>query len=120
KPEMNFRFMGPSRYGPPSPIYKHTGVRVFASRGRKLLKACDDIITAIWNCLRSECMGKVSIGIFCSALLLLTPASRAAGPVRVMLLDGESGGTYHNWQLITIDTLPMHSLLRQFKIAVII
>ena len=25
----------------------------------------------------------------------------AAGPIHVMILDGESGGTYHNWQLIT-------------------
>ncbi|MFB3777221.1 MAG: ThuA domain-containing protein [Bryobacteraceae bacterium] len=25
----------------------------------------------------------------------------AAGPIRVMLLDGESGGVYHNWQAIT-------------------
>ena len=25
----------------------------------------------------------------------------AAGPIRVMLLDGESGGSYHNWQAIT-------------------
>jgi hypothetical protein len=25
----------------------------------------------------------------------------AAGPIKAMLLDGESGGTYHNWQLTT-------------------
>lgn len=37
------------------------------------------------------------------AFLLLGPAtpSPAAGPVRVMLLDGESGGPYHAWQLTT-------------------
>lgn len=28
-------------------------------------------------------------------------ASRAAGPIRVMILDGESGGPYHQWQLVT-------------------
>src|SRR5436190_18187080 len=28
-------------------------------------------------------------------------ASRAAGPIRVMILDGESGGSYHKWQLVT-------------------
>jgi hypothetical protein len=27
--------------------------------------------------------------------------TRAADPIRVMLLDGESGGTYHQWKLIT-------------------
>ena len=29
-------------------------------------------------------------------------ASRAATPVRVMILDGESGGPYHKWQLVTL------------------
>jgi len=33
--------------------------------------------------------------------LLAAAASRAAGPVRVMILDGESGGPYHKWQLVT-------------------
>jgi len=32
---------------------------------------------------------------------LFAPASHAAGPIKVMLLDGESGGTYHAWQLTT-------------------
>lgn len=36
-----------------------------------------------------------------SACLLLPVPSRAAGPIHVMLLDGESGGPYHNWQLVT-------------------
>jgi type 1 glutamine amidotransferase len=35
------------------------------------------------------------------ALLALAEVSFAAGPIRVMLLDGESGGTYHKWQLTT-------------------
>ena len=46
-------------------------------------------------------MRKVTLGILSGAVLLLAPVSRAATPARVMILDGESGGTYHNWQLIT-------------------
>ncbi len=41
---------------------------------------------------------------FLRTILLLTLtalAVPAAAPIRVMLLDGESAGTYHNWQLIT-------------------
>src|SRR4026209_2635184 len=38
-----------------------------------------------------------------AAILLLTlaVAPRAATPIRVMLLDGESGGPWHKWQLTT-------------------
>src|SRR6266849_6675143 len=37
-----------------------------------------------------------------SSLLVFAPMSApAASPIRVMLLDGESGGAYHKWQLIT-------------------
>lgn len=36
-----------------------------------------------------------------AALLPGGPALRAAGPIRVMLLDGQSGGPYHAWQLTT-------------------
>jgi type 1 glutamine amidotransferase len=32
---------------------------------------------------------------------LLAPTLFAADPIRVMLLDGQSGGTYHNWQAVT-------------------
>jgi len=35
------------------------------------------------------------------ALLVFTGFALAADPIRVMLLDGESGGTYHKWKLIT-------------------
>ena len=35
------------------------------------------------------------------AVLLLWTSGRAAAPIRVMLLDGESGGTYHDWQRTT-------------------
>src|SRR2546421_12634795 len=35
------------------------------------------------------------------AMLLAALTSRAAAPIRIMILDGESGGPYHQWQLIT-------------------
>jgi hypothetical protein len=34
-------------------------------------------------------------------LLLADTAQAASDKIRVLLLDGESGGPYHNWQLIT-------------------
>jgi len=34
-------------------------------------------------------------------LLLLALALPAAPPIRVMILDGESGGPYHNWRAVT-------------------
>jgi uncharacterized protein len=34
-------------------------------------------------------------------VLALAGVSHAAGPIRVMLLDGESGGPYHKWKLVT-------------------
>ena len=43
------------------------------------------VITAVW-----------------SALLMLAPFARAASdPIQVMLLDGQSAGTYHAWQVTT-------------------
>jgi type 1 glutamine amidotransferase len=42
----------------------------------------------------------IPVGIFAAALALLPHAS-AAGRISVMLLDGESGGTYHAWQATT-------------------
>jgi mono/diheme cytochrome c family protein/type 1 glutamine amidotransferase len=38
-----------------------------------------------------------------AALLMASVAPRAAGPIRVMLLDGESGGPYHKWQATTVS-----------------
>ena len=35
------------------------------------------------------------------ALAIASASSRAAAPIRIMLLDGESGGPYHQWQLTT-------------------
>ncbi len=42
--------------------------------------------------------------LFAAAILassLSTSSLWAATPIRVMLLDGESGGAYHKWALIT-------------------
>ena len=39
--------------------------------------------------------------LFGAALAAAPPARVAAGPIRVMILDGESGGTYHNWKAVT-------------------
>jgi len=36
-----------------------------------------------------------------TATLVLAGVSTAADPIRVMILDGESAGTYHKWKLIT-------------------
>jgi type 1 glutamine amidotransferase len=39
--------------------------------------------------------------VLSGALLFFAFALRAADPIRVMILDGESAGTYHQWKLIT-------------------
>src|SRR5271165_1806884 len=36
-----------------------------------------------------------------AAALGFQPHAHAAGPIQVMLLDGESGGPYHAWKLTT-------------------
>src|SRR5262245_11260762 len=36
-----------------------------------------------------------------SAVLFLGLQTQAGSPIRVLLLDGESGGPYHKWQLVT-------------------
>jgi uncharacterized protein len=41
-------------------------------------------------------------GMFAAALFLFLASSALyAAPIRVMLLDGESGGPYHKWQIVT-------------------
>ena len=35
------------------------------------------------------------------ALVIFALLSRAATPISVMILDGESGGAYHDWQRVT-------------------
>jgi len=39
--------------------------------------------------------------ILAAALLIASAGLRAAAPLRVMILDGESGGPYHQWQIVT-------------------
>ena len=39
---------------------------------------------------------RVIMATVCACLL-----AQAAPPIRVMILDGESGGTYHKWQQVT-------------------
>jgi hypothetical protein len=45
-------------------------------------------------------MKTVSI-VLTGAVLFAAFASRASAPIRVMILDGESAGPYHKWQLVT-------------------
>jgi len=50
---------------------------------------------------------KTNVRTTAVSILLVTAAlfgafvSRAADPIRVMLLDGESAGNYHQWKLVT-------------------
>jgi type 1 glutamine amidotransferase len=46
-------------------------------------------------------MKKILFATLFAAALASQPQLRAAGPIQVMLLDGESGGPYHAWQLTT-------------------
>ena len=39
--------------------------------------------------------------LLAAAVLSVGLTSRAASPIAVMILDGESGGPYHKWQLTT-------------------
>src|SRR5919204_6371301 len=51
--------------------------------------------------MRIKTMSKAVITILLGAMTLLALPTRAVTTIRVMLLDGESGGPYHKWQLIT-------------------
>jgi len=44
---------------------------------------------------------KIILMALIGALLFAALVSRAATPIRVMILDGESGGPYHQWQIVT-------------------
>jgi hypothetical protein len=44
---------------------------------------------------------RIAVIAFACAALLVAAVSRAAGPNRVMILDGESAGPYHKWRLVT-------------------
>lgn len=41
------------------------------------------------------------LAILCGTVLLFALSARAASPIRVMLLDGESDGLWHKWQATT-------------------
>jgi type 1 glutamine amidotransferase len=44
---------------------------------------------------------RVVVVALVAAVVLAVSVSRAATPIAVMLLDGESGGPYHDWQRVT-------------------
>jgi hypothetical protein len=43
----------------------------------------------------------IGICVLAGNALLLALTPRPAGPIRVMILDGESAGSYHKWQVVT-------------------
>ena len=46
-------------------------------------------------------MKRTMIAITAAAVVATVLSSRAAAPIPVMILDGESGGPYHDWQRVT-------------------
>jgi type 1 glutamine amidotransferase len=46
-------------------------------------------------------MRRKTLTVLCAASLLVAFESSSAPSIAVMLLDGESGGSYHKWQLVT-------------------
>src|SRR5262245_30740255 len=46
-------------------------------------------------------MRRTTLTVLCAAVLLVALESRSAPSIAVMLLDGESGGSYHKWQRVT-------------------
>lgn len=46
-------------------------------------------------------MARMPRGILTAILLFFVASVAGAAPIRVMILDGESGGPYHNWRLTT-------------------
>ena len=46
-------------------------------------------------------MKRTAITLVTAAVVFAALTSRAAAPIAVMILDGESGGTYHDWQRVT-------------------
>ena len=46
-------------------------------------------------------MKRTVIALAIAAAAFVTLTTHAAAPIAVMILDGESGGTYHDWQRIT-------------------
>src|SRR5438105_6538854 len=52
-------------------------------------------------------------------LLMAVLVGGAAAPARVMILDGESGGAYHRWQVVTPALRKMLDETRLFDVAVV-
>jgi uncharacterized protein len=46
-------------------------------------------------------MTRAVVAVVLALAIVAAPALRAATPIPVMLLDGESGGPYHDWQRVT-------------------
>ena len=46
-------------------------------------------------------MKRLAFTVLWSTILFVATSSAATSPIRVLLLDGQSGGPYHNWQLTT-------------------
>ena len=46
-------------------------------------------------------MKRTAIAILAAIVVLATLVPRAAAPISVMILDGESGGPWHEWQRVT-------------------
>jgi TolB protein len=46
-------------------------------------------------------MKRFAFTMFWSTILLVSTSSAETSPIRVLLLDGQSAGPYHNWQLTT-------------------
>ena len=51
--------------------------------------------------LRVGVMKRTAIALLSALIVFAALTSRAAAPISVMILDGESGGTYHDWQRVT-------------------
>jgi len=60
-----------------------------------------------------------TLGIAAVAAFLPQLSPRAAGPVRVMLLDGESAGPYHRWQVTTPVLKAMLAETKLFTVDVV-
>lgn len=46
-------------------------------------------------------MKRLALTILWSTIIFVVSSSAETNPIRVLLLDGQSAGPYHNWQLTT-------------------
>src|SRR5580704_3793914 len=46
-------------------------------------------------------MKRLALTILWSTIIFVVTSSAETNPIRVLLLDGQSAGPYHNWQLTT-------------------